>query len=88
MAYIRKYPHPPSPHQFLPIGLGHFAQFWTISRKRRTRKSYKAITDEEDLFWSKGLLGIELILNTVYFYNGKLFGFFWGTQEEYYCKKY
>ena len=44
-----------------------------------TQKDEKeAITDqEEDLFWSKGLMGINSsnsLLNTVYFYNGKLFG--------------
>lgn len=35
------------------------------------------IDEEEDLFWSKGLMGIgffNLLLNIVYFYNGKLFG--------------
>ena len=33
--------------------------------------------EEEELFWSKGLFGqssARSLLNTVYFYNGKLFG--------------
>ena len=33
--------------------------------------------EEEELFWTKGLLGChsaECLLNTIYFYNGKLFG--------------
>ena len=45
----------------------------------KTRKEEKeAITEEEEeLFWEKGLLGnssCKSLLNTVYFYNGKLFG--------------
>ena len=45
----------------------------------KTRKEEKeAITEEEEeLFWEKGLLGnstSKSLLNTVYFYNGKLFG--------------
>ena len=34
-------------------------------------------SEEEELFWSKGLFGLssaKSLLNTVYFYNGKLFG--------------
>ena len=34
-------------------------------------------SEEEELFWSKGLFGQSSprsLLNTVYFYNGKLFG--------------
>ena len=42
------------------------------------RPEKECITDqEEDLFWQKGLLGSwssEALLNSVYFYNGKLFG--------------
>ena len=42
------------------------------------RPEKERITDqEEDLFWQKGLLGSsssEALLNSVYFYNGKLFG--------------
>ena len=37
----------------------------------------KAVNNEEELFWSKGLFGqssARSLLNTVYFYNGKLFG--------------
>ena len=33
--------------------------------------------EEEELFWAKGLFGqssARTLLNTVYFYNGKLFG--------------
>ena len=33
--------------------------------------------EEKELFWSKGLFGqssVRSLLNTVYFYNGKLFG--------------
>ena len=47
----------------------------TVSTKKDEKE---AITDEEeDLFWSKGLMGTgssNSLLNTVYFYNGKLFG--------------
>ena len=47
----------------------------TVSSKRDEKE---AITDqEEDLFWSKGFMGTgssNSLLNTVYFYNGKLFG--------------
>ena len=46
----------------------------TVSTKKDKKE---AITDEEDLFWSKGLMGTgssNSLLNTVYFYNGKLFG--------------
>ena len=34
----------------------------------------EAVNSEEELFWSKGLFGAKSLLNTVYFYNGKLFG--------------
>lgn len=47
----------------------------TVSTKKDEKE---AITDqEEDLFWSKGLMGTgssNSLLNTVYFYSGKLFG--------------
>ena len=40
-----------------------------------TKEEKEAVTDEEeDLFWSKGLLGCgraKSLLNTVYYYNGK-----------------
>ena len=41
------------------------------------RPEKERITDQEDLFWQKGLLGSsssEALLNSVYFYNWKLFG--------------
>ena len=42
------------------------------------KKEKEAVTDEEEeLFWSKGLLGCgtaKSLLNTVYYYNGKIFG--------------
>ena len=42
------------------------------------KEEKEAVTgEEEELFWSKGLLGCgtaKSLLNTVYYYNGKMFG--------------
>ena len=46
----------------------------SVSTKKEDKE---AITDEEDLFWNKGLLrtvAANSLLNTVYFYNRTLFG--------------
>lgn len=44
---------------------------------KTTGDEKEAVNSEEELFWSKGLFGLssaKSLLNTVYFYNGKLFG--------------
>lgn len=51
-----------------------------------TKKAEKeAVTDEDErLFWSKGLLGCSTaksLLNTIYFFNGKIFGIRGGEQR-------
>ena len=48
-----------------------------LSVKFKKAERQEVTAKEEELFWSKGLLGnetAECLLNTVYFYNGKLFG--------------
>ena len=47
----------------------------TLKTKRDEKEAVNS--EEEELFWSKGLFGQSSprsLLNTVYFYNGKLFG--------------
>ena len=47
-----------------------------LSVKFKKWERQEVTAEEEELFWSKGQLGnetAECLLNTVYFYNGKLF---------------
>ena len=49
-------------------------ELWVKSKKE---ERHEVTAEEEELLWSKGLLGretAECLLNTVYCYNGKLFG--------------
>lgn len=48
-----------------------------LSVKFKKAERQEVTAEEEELLWSKGLLGnktAECLLNTVYYYNGKLFG--------------
>ena len=48
-----------------------------LSVKFKKAERQEVTAEEEELFWSKSLLGsetAECLLNTVYFYHGKLFG--------------
>ena len=48
-----------------------------LSVKFKKLERQEVTAEEEELFWSKGQLEnetAECLLNTVYFYNGKLFG--------------
>ena len=45
--------------------------------KNKKEKKESVTEEEEELFWNLNLLGMSTsksLLNTVYFYNGKLFG--------------
>ena len=48
-----------------------------VTQACKKDKRSEITEDEESIFWEKGLLGsqsAEILLNTIYFYNGKLFG--------------
>lgn len=48
-----------------------------LAVKFKKAERQEVTAEEEELFWSKGLLGNETatsLLNTIYYYNGKLFG--------------
>ena len=48
-----------------------------VDIQTRKEPQEEITTEEEDIFWQKGLLGensAECLLHTVYFYNDKLFG--------------
>ena len=48
-----------------------------LSQKSKKEERHEVTAEEQVLLWSKGLLGnetAEYLLNTVYYYNGRLFG--------------
>lgn len=48
-----------------------------VALKTKRAEKVGISAEEEKMFWDKGLLGCqtaEILVNTIYFYNGKLFG--------------
>ena len=56
----------------------------SLQIKKEERKLYTE--EEEDKFWSEGLFGngiAKQLLDTIYFYNGKMFGLHGGEPVSY-----